>query len=84
MSGDATYSSCPQMFQLEDDEPVGSEGSPVAAAPDSPQHYSCLTSEVCMDVVNCLLNLLASCLGEEIGVSLKFIASLSAEGFALP
>ena len=37
-----------------------------------------------LDVVYCLLNLLAICVGEQNGVSLKLIALFSAEGLALP
>ena len=41
----------------------------------------CLPS---FDVLNCWLNLVASCLDDENEIPLKVIASFSASGFALP
>ena len=78
------------MLQLEDSEFVGAKCLTISTALDCSRNYvrgECLFHlhwSPCFEVLNCLLNLAASCLDDENKIPLKVIASFSAMRFALP
>ena len=72
------------MLQVEDAEFVGAIGLTISAVLVTTLVF---LEEVCLpsfEVLNCWLNVVASCLDDENEIPLKLIASFSASRFALP